>query len=102
MSRTLVAALALLAAGCTTLDLDDTWTKPDASVMLTSRDDWDCRHEVDETSLRTPDLLVGGLVDVARIVVEERERDRTYARCMQERGYTRTATTRNPLARLMR
>ena len=101
MSRTLIAALAVLAAGCTTLDLDDVWTKPDASVMLTSRDDWDCRHEVDQTAPRTPDLFVGGLVDLGRIVVEERERDRTYARCMEARGYRRTTTTKNPVARIM-
>jgi hypothetical protein len=102
MSRTLVAAVALFAAGCTTWDLDDVWSKPNASTLLISRDDWDCRHEVDESAPRTPDLIVGGVVDVGRVVVEERFRDATYAKCMTARGYTRTATTGNPLARMLR
>lgn len=104
MSRTLVAtlALALLAAGCTTWDLDDVWSKPNATTMLISRDDWDCRHDVDETSPRTPDLFVGGVVDAVRVVEEERSRDVTYSKCMTARGYRRTQTTSNPLARWLR
>ena len=102
MSRTLIVAVALLAAGCTTWDLDDVWSKPNASTMLLSRDDWDCRHEVDETTPRTPDTWIGGIADAVRVVEEERSRDTTYAKCMTARGYTRTATTRNPLVRLVR
>jgi hypothetical protein len=104
MSRTLVAtlALAMLATGCTTFDLDDVWSKPNATTMLISRDDWDCRHEVDATSPRTPDFIVGGVIDAVRVVEEERSRDATYSKCMTERGYTRTQTTRNPLALWLR
>jgi hypothetical protein len=102
MSRTLVVALALLAAGCTTWDLDDVWSKPNATTMLTSRDDWDCRHEVDASSPRQPDYVIGGVVDTVRVVEEERDRDQTYAKCMTARGYTRTETSRNPLMRYLR
>lgn len=102
MSRTLVVAVALLAAGCTTWDLDDVWSKPNATTMLLSRDDWDCRHDVDETAPRTLDTYIGGVADAVRVVEEERDRDATYAKCMTARGYTRTAATRNPLARLLR
>jgi len=35
----------------------------------------------------TPDLVVGGLVDVARYVVEERQRTGAYRRCMLSKGY---------------
>ena len=90
MSRSLVAALALLAAGCTTLDLDDSWSKPGTGAAQMSRDDWECRREVDASAPKTADLIVGGLVDVVRVHVDEKLRDDTYAKCMEARGYTRT------------
>ena len=90
MSRSLFAALALIAAGCTTFDLDDTWSKPNVGAAETSRDDWECRREVDASALRTQDLIVGGLVDVVRVHLDEKFRDDTYATCMEARGYTRT------------
>ena len=91
MRSMLVALVTLLAAGCTTLDLDDVWSKPDTNAAQVSRDDWECRHEVDENAPRTSDLYIGGLADAVRVQLDEGHRDRTYARCMRARGYTRTA-----------
>ena len=91
MSRSLVVALALVAAGCTTLDLDDTWAKPNVGAAQMSREDWECRREVDASAPRTEDQLVGCLADLVRVQLEEKLRDETYAKCMEARGYVRTS-----------
>ena len=91
MRSMLVALVTLLAAGCTTLDLDDVWSKPDANAAQMSLDDLNCRRDVDQDPPRTPDLYVGGLADAVRIQIEQERRDRMYAKCMSARGYTRIA-----------
>jgi hypothetical protein len=35
----------------------------------------------------TPDLIVGGVVDIGRYFVEEGQRAGTYRGCMQAKGY---------------
>lgn len=87
MIRTLLVALALLAAACTTTDLDDVWSKPDAPVHQAARDDWECRREAYATAPRTVDLYVGGVADAVRVWRDDRLSDAAYADCMRERGY---------------
>ena len=81
----LVAVLIL--AGCTSIDLGRAYTKRDVGVVQTSWDEWQCRREVEDT-VRTPDLLVGGIADAVRLFVETEARDLKLGRCMEARGYT--------------
>ena len=86
-SATALLALALL-AGCTThYDLSGAdWTKPGTMVQQVTHDEIECVRAAREAG-RTPDLVVGGLVDVARIAIEEGQRRGSYARCMTAKGY---------------
>lgn len=79
--------LALL-TGCTTrYDLSGTeWTKPGTIFQEITQDEMDCARGAREAGW-TPDLVVGGLVDVARVAVEERQRSGSYERCMSAKGY---------------
>lgn len=81
-----VLTLAALTTGCTTIDLDRTWTKPEVGVQQMSWDEWQCRREANETP-KTPDVFIGGAADAARIAIETEERDLALDRCMQARGY---------------
>jgi hypothetical protein len=85
-------ALALLVlgtlAGCSTkYDLTGAdWTKPGTMVQDVTYDEMECVRSAREAG-NTPDLIVGGLVDVGRYFVEERQRTGTYHSCMQGKGY---------------
>jgi hypothetical protein len=85
-------ALALLVlgtlAGCSTkYDLTGAdWTKPGTMVQDVTYDEMECVRSAREAG-NTPDLIVGGLVDVGRYFVEERQRTSTYHSCMQGKGY---------------
>jgi len=78
----------LLLAGCTTkYDLTGAdWTKPGALLLQTTQDEMDCVRDAREAGW-TPDLIVGGLVDVARVLIEEGQRSGAYKRCMIAKGY---------------
>ena len=92
--RRSIALLGLMAlAGCSAkYDLAGTaWTKPATMVQQTTLDEIDCAREAREAGY-TPDLLVGGLVDVGRYFYEEHQRFGTYERCMTSRGYARTSS----------
>jgi hypothetical protein len=86
-------ALALLVAvgtlaGCTTrYDLSGAdWTKSGAGILIVTLDEMECVREAREAG-RTPDLIVGGVADVARLVVEEGQRGGAYRSCMLTKGY---------------
>lgn len=86
-------ALALLVAfgslaGCTTkYDLSGAaWRKPDMGIQAVTLDELECVRAAREAG-RTPDLVVGGLADVGRLFVEERQRSDAYKRCMVAKGY---------------
>jgi hypothetical protein len=86
MKLALWVGVALVATGCTTIDLDRVYTKPQGGSVQGSWDEWQCRREV-EDSARTPDLIVGGAADAVRIAIEAEARDLNLGRCMQARGY---------------
>jgi len=88
-----VVAVVLLLAGCyTRYDLIGAeWTRPDTMIPQTTQDEMECVREAREAG-STPDLIVGGLVDVARYVVEEGQRRGAYERCMSDRGYRSTGS----------
>ena len=84
-----MALLALtLLAGCSTkYDLSGAgWPKPGATIQGVSEDGMDCVREAREAGA-TPDLVVGGLVDVGRYAIEEGQRRGAYERCMATKGY---------------
>jgi hypothetical protein len=87
--RPFLALLAiLLLAGCANkYDLTGSdWTKPNTLFQQTTQDEMECVRDAREAGW-TPDLIVGGLVDVARFAIEERQRRGTYASCMIAKGY---------------
>jgi hypothetical protein len=87
--RAMIVALAVLAAGCTTFDLDTGFTKPEASILERTWDELEChRRVVDEPE--TFDPWVGGVSDAARVFAEAVQRERLMAHCMRARGYEPT------------
>jgi hypothetical protein len=87
--RLLVALVALgTLTGCSVkYDLSGAeWTKPGALIQTVTLDEMDCVRAAREAG-HTPDLGVGGLVDVVRYAVEESQRGEAYRSCMQARGY---------------
>lgn len=86
----LVAAAMLVVTGCATVRDAMDWTKPAATLPQLTADDVDCEREARDAG-HTPDLIVGGLADVARYAVEESQRNHAYDRCMRARGYERRA-----------
>ncbi len=93
-SRALPAALALAAAaalaGCTAgLDLSGReWTRPDTGVSQVTWDEIECVRAASAAG-RTPDLIVGGVVDAVRNALRESGRAAAYGRCMVGKGYQR-------------
>lgn len=85
-------AIALLVlgtlAGCSTkYDLSGAdWTRPGALIQDATYDEMECVRAAREAG-STPDLIVGGLADLARYFVEERQRSGEYHSCMHARGY---------------
>ena len=85
-------AMALLATvlltGCASkYDLTGTdWTKANTMFQQTTADEMECVRGARGAGW-TPDLIVGGLVDVARYGIEETQRRGSYRRCMTAKGY---------------
>jgi hypothetical protein len=82
----------LILTGCSAkYDLAGTaWAKPNTLVQQATLDEIECARDAREASY-TPDLIVGGLLDVGRYFYEEHQRFGTYERCMLARGYSRTS-----------
>lgn len=87
--RLAIALLALAAlTGCSIkYDLSGAeWTKPGAMIQEVTYDEMECVRAARDAGY-TPDLIVGGLVDVGRYAVEESQRGGAYSSCMEARGY---------------
>ena len=82
----------LILTGCSAKnDLAGTaWSKPNTLALQATLDEIACARAAREAS-STPDLIVGGVVDVGRYFYEERQRFGTYEQCMISRGYSRTS-----------
>ena len=81
-------ALALLLPGCyTKYDLSGAaWSKQNTLIQQTTLDEMDCVRNARGAGW-TPDLILGGLVDIARFTIEEAQRSSAYKRCMVAKGY---------------
>ena len=88
MRPMLVLAAILLLAGCyTKYDLTGTeWAKPGTMFQQTTHDEIECVRGAREAG-STPDLIVGGLLDLGRFAIEESQRSGSYKRCMTAKGY---------------
>ena len=85
---TLMAA-GLLLTGCT-LDLRGTeWKKPGAMFQDVSLVEVDCARKAFEIG-PGPDLILGGLLDVVRIAVQESGQANAFSDCMTSAGYQRS------------
>jgi hypothetical protein len=86
MKAALMLAALVTLAGCTTVHDPSDWTKPAATMQQITFDDMECERQSRDIP-GTPDLIVGGLVDIPRIIIENGQRERIYTRCMKDRGY---------------
>jgi hypothetical protein len=86
----IVIALLVIAAlsGCSTkYDLSGAdWKKPGTLIQDVTYDEMECVRGARDAGA-TPDLIVGGLADLGRTVIEEGQRTGTYRACMQAKGY---------------
>jgi hypothetical protein len=74
--------------GCSTkYDLTGAdWVKSGVMIRDVTYDEMECVRGAREAGA-TPDLVVGGLADVGRYLIEERQRGGAYRNCMQAKGY---------------
>jgi hypothetical protein len=93
MRQTLAILMLATLAGCSTkYDLSGTdWGRPGTMFQDVTYDEIECARAAREQG-RTPDLIVGGLADVGRYFVAERQRRGTFEQCMQARGYRPTSS----------
>lgn len=62
------------------------WTRPGAMLQDVTLDEVDCARQTHDAA-DTPDLVLGGVLDVARLVIEDGQRRTSFHRCMVDRGY---------------
>jgi len=86
--RSIALLALLLLGGCyTKYDLVGAdWTKPGTLIQQTTLDEIECVRDAREAGW-TPDLIVGGVVDVGRMTIEEAQRSSSFKQCMVARGY---------------
>lgn len=86
----LVTAVLLLLTGCA-LDLRGTeWKKSGAMFQEVSLVETECARKAFEIG-PGPDLILGGLLDVGRIAVQESRQANAFDDCMKSAGYQRSS-----------
>ena len=90
ISCALLALLLIVLGGCTpAFDVGGTeWAKAGASFPQVTLDETECARKAFEAGA-TPDLLLGGMLDWGRLMVENSVQARTYRDCMTNLGYER-------------
>jgi hypothetical protein len=89
--RWLTVILALVSFGGCTAAFDVAgreWEKPGAGLPEVTLDQTECARSAYEAG-DTPDLLLGGLLDVLRLARENSAQAGAYRDCMTSRGYER-------------
>ena len=82
-------AAVLLLTGCT-LDLrGNEWKKPGAMFQDVSLVEVECARKAFEIG-PGPDLILGGLLDVGRLAVQESRQASAFSDCMKQAGYERS------------
>lgn len=82
-----LTTLALLTGCAVHPDIAGTeWTRPGVLIQQITLDEVACARQAADAGA-TPDLIVGGVLDVGRLFVEDRQRRSAFHRCMVDRGY---------------
>jgi len=82
-----LTALAVLTGCAVHPDIGGTqWTRAGTILQDITLDEVDCARRSHDAA-DTPDLVVGGLADVVRLVIEDGQRRTAFRRCMVDRGY---------------
>ena len=78
----------LLCAGCAPhFDIGGgEWTKAGSHVQQTTLDEMDCARAASR-AYWTPDLVLGGLLDVVRVKIEDAQMTSAFDGCMRGKGY---------------
>lgn len=84
-----VMAVAAIVAGCTTWDLGARWERSNTMMQQMTYDNMTCGR-LDEEVKRTPETLLGGLLDLAVLTFAEASRIARYDDCMTSKGYVRS------------
>jgi hypothetical protein len=88
MRLVLVVIVAVVLAGCA-LDLSGTaWKKPDAMFQQVTAVEMECARQTYEIGYG-PDPMLGGLLDVLRLALNESRLQVAFASCMSRAGYAR-------------
>jgi hypothetical protein len=90
ISYALLALLLIVLTGCTpAFDVSGReWAKAGTAFPQVTLDETWCARKAFEAG-STPDLLLGGLLDWGRLMVENSTQARTYSDCMTDLGYER-------------
>jgi hypothetical protein len=87
--RLVLVAAAVLLAGCATIDLSGSaWKKSGAIIQQVTANEIECARRTYEIGY-APDLVVGGLLDVLRLAVNEARLRSAFSSCMTRAGYAR-------------
>ena len=86
--RLALAAGLLLLAGCAPqFDIGGRdWARPGAQVQQTTLDEMECARTASR-AYWTPDLILGGLLDVVRVKIEDAQMESAFNDCMRGKGY---------------
>jgi hypothetical protein len=83
----LVASLVVFAGCAPHFDIGGgDWAKPGAHVQQTTLDEMECARTASR-AYWTPDLVLGGLLDVARVKIEDGQMSSAFSGCMRSKGY---------------
>ena len=86
--RPLLLAGLLALAGCAPhFDIGGgEWAKPNSGIQQTTLDEMDCARTASR-AYWTPDLVLGGLLDVVRVKIEDGQMTSAFSGCMRGKGY---------------
>ena len=86
----MVLAAAVLLTGCVLDQRGTEWKKPGAMFLDVSAAELQCARQAFEIG-PGPDLILGGLLDVGRIAVQESRQANAFSDCMKTAGYERSS-----------
>ena len=82
-----LASLALL-GGCVAVHYPEDWRQAGTAPPKRTADEVDC-DRASRDAAWTPDLILGGVLDVVRIQIERAQIEHAYSSCMRSRGYSK-------------
>ena len=87
MRLALLGGLVLLAGCAPHFDIGGgEWAKPGSAVQQTTLDEMDCARTASR-AYWTPDLVLGGVLDVVRVKIENAQMTGAFSECMRAKGY---------------